>query len=514
MDHLQKNLLHRVNIGDLLRRTAARQPDKAALIDGDCVLSYRDVSAGAAQAFAALGIARGDRVAFVCRNSAAYVMARLGLALIGAVAVPVNIMLQKEDIAAILEDAAPSIVIADADLRPFAAGASRAVRRFQIGGNDADWPALDALVDTAPSHQPQVIVQSHDVATLIYTTGTEAAPKGVMLSHLNHLMALMHLMADLDFYRRDVVLNDLPLFHIAGTTLLLATLLLGGTGVVTAAPDATQILTLTDRHRVTRWSYPPTLYTGLIGHPLFEKLDLSSLKTFTVFGGAVSDKVRAAWDARCPGIAWLNYWGQSEGTAVGTTSAPDRRVLAANAIGQPDFGAEIRVVDNDRDLGPGRVGELFIRGPAVMQGYWNRPDQTDRALAGGWLHTGDLGYFDETGEFYFVDRKKDMIKSGGENVSAAEVEMVLASHPQVAVAAVIGLPDPRWTEAVTACIMPTPGASPDPEEIVAFCKARLAGFKVPKSVIVRASLPLSPAGKLMKRQLKDELLAATEGAPP
>lgn len=517
MDILQSNLLHRVNIGDLLGRTAARFPDKAALIEGDRVLDYTALSAGAAraaQAFAALGICHGDRVAFLCRNSGAYVTARLGLALIGAIAVPINVMLRQEDIAVILEDARPSIVIADAGLRSLAAGAGESVRRFQIGGNDADWPSFEELVEKAPSDEPQVIVRSDDIATLIYTTGTEAAPKGVMLSHLNHLMALIHLMADINLSRNDVVLNDLPLFHIAGTTLLLGTLLLGGTGIVSAAPDATEILTLTERHRVTRWTYPPTLFTGLLGHPLFGKPDLSSLKAFTIFGGAVPDKARAAWDARCPGLVWHNYWGQSEGTAVGTTSAADRHVSAANAIGRVDFGIAVRVVNEGCEVGPGQVGELLTRGPAVMHGYWNRPDLTDQTLAGGWLHTGDLGYRDESGEFYFVDRKKDMIKTGGENVSAAEVETVLASHPQVAAAAVIGLPDLRWTEAVTACVVPTTGANPDPEELVAFCKTRLAGFKVPKTVIIRASLPLSPAGKLMKRELKQELLATAQRAQP
>jgi fatty-acyl-CoA synthase len=510
MDPIHGNLLHRVTIGDLLARAAARLPAKTALIDGDRIIDYQTLNARAAQAanaFAGLGVKRGDRVAFICRNATTSIAARFGLAKIGAIAVPVNLMLRPDDVAGILADAAPSVIVADADLRALAGSANTQARHFQIGPG-ADWPNLDALIDDAPSSEPQAIVNSDDVATLIYTTGTEATPKGVMLSHLNHVMGLMHLMADCGFNRREVIIIDLPPFHIAGTALLFAALLLGGTAVVLPAPDPTQVLALTERHRVTRWSYPPTLFAGLLTHPLLDRVDLSSLKTCIVFGGAVSDKVRAAWDARCPGLDWHNYWGQSESTAVGTTSWEDQPAAAGNAIGRPDFGVSIRIADdNDTEVEPGRVGELLIRGPAVMRGYWNRPDLTRTTLRVGWLHTGDLGFVGASGEFHFVDRKKEMIKTGGENVSAAEVEAVLTSHPLVMQAAVVGLPDPRWTEAVTACVVPVPGERPAPDEIVSFCKQRLAGFKVPKAVYVWSALPLSPAGKVMKRLLKDELLA-------
>jgi len=234
--------------------------------------------------------------------------------------------------------------------------------------------------------------------------------------------------------------------------------------------------------------------------------DLSSLKGCIVFGSTLPNAIRRAWDQRRPGLQWRNYWGQTESSPVGTTSWPERFDPNPGAIGRPDFGVSIRAVDAaDGTLAPGEIGELVMRGPAVMRGYWNRPELTENALRGGWLHTGDLGFIDTAGEVHFVDRMKDMIKTGGENVSAAEVEAILTTHPAVAQAAVVGLSDPRWTEAVTACVMLAPGKAATPDELIVWCKERLAGFKVPKAIHIRTAFPLSPAGKIMKRLLKQEL---------
>ena len=515
MDKLAQNLLRRVTIGDLLTRAAERQPDKIAVVAGERTLNFRAFNSRAvkaANAFLALGIGRRDHIAFLCRNSADYMAARFGLAKIGAVAVPLNILMKPHEVAAILADAAPKMVVCDSDLAPLAAGIRDDVIRLSCGGALDGWRRLESLIEAAGDTEPQVVVETDDLATLIYTTGTEAAAKGVMTTHLNHVMSLMHLMADCGLGRHEVLLIDLPLFHIAGTALMLGAILLGGTAVVLPAPDPTQILALTERHRVTLWSYPPTLFAGMLGHPALPQADLSSLKGCIVFGSTLPDAIRRAWDQRRPGLQWRNYWGQTESSPVGTTSWPERFDPNPGAIGRPDFGVSIRAVDAaDGTLAPGEIGELVMRGPAVMRGYWNRPELTENALRGGWLHTGDLGFIDTAGEVHFVDRKKDMIKTGGENVSAAEVEAILTTHPAVAQAAVVGLSDPRWTEAVTACVMLAPGKAATPDELIVWCKERLAGFKVPKAIHIRTAFPLSPAGKIMKRLLKQELLADIAG---
>lgn len=511
MDRLAENLLRRVTIGDLLLRAAERQPDKIAIVAGERTLSFRALdsrAARAANAFLALGIGRGDRVVFLCRNAADYIAARFGLAKIGAIAVPLNILMKPREIAPILADAAPKMVVCDGDLAALAAAMGDGVIRLSCGGAPKGWRQLETLIDGAADIEPQVIVETDDVATLIYTTGTEAAAKGVMTTHLNHVMSLMHMMADCGLGRHDVLLIDLPLFHVAGTILMLAAILLGGTAIMLPAPDPARILDLTQRHRVTLWSYPPALFAGMLAHPALPQADLSSLRGCIVFGGTLPEAIRLAWDRRRPGLQWRNYWGQTESSPVGTTSWPERSGLSPGAIGRPDFGVSIRVAGTADDaLAPGEIGELVIRGPAVMRGYWNRPDLTENTLRGGWLHSGDLGYIDAAGEVHFVDRKKDMIKTGGENVSAVEVETVLTAHPAVAQAAVVGLPDPRWTEAVTACVMLAPGKAVAADELIAWCKERLAGFKVPKAIHIRTAFPLSPADKIMKRLLKQELLA-------
>jgi len=519
MDPLQENLLRRATLGDLITRSALRFGSRTALVTGQERISFKelnDLSCRAANAFLGLGIGPGDRVAFMTHNCLEYICCRLGLAKIGAVPVPLNFMLKGEEIVYIINDAGPkAFLVEDALAGTVLAVADRLpgvthFGRFGISGQaekPAGWVDVKTFFDGSyPAEEPQVPVESGDMATLIYTTGTEGFPKGVMTTHLNYYMSILHLVCDCDFRRSDVIIIDLPLFHVAGTTLLLGSIAAGCCALIEYAPDPRNILRKTQEEGVTMWVYPPTLYAALLMMPDFKDLDLSSLKKCVTFGAVMPAALLERWKAVNPGLEWRNYWGQTESTPLGTTSSPDVFGDRAESIGIADTGVTVKVFDeNDKEVPDGQIGELVIRGPAVMKGYWRNDDLTAETLRNGWLHTGDLGRRDASGHFYFVDRKKDMIKSGGENVSSQEVEGVLIRNPKVAMAAVVGMPDPYWMEAVTACVILKPGEEASEEEMISFCKGHLAGFKVPKRVLFLSQLPLSPSGKILKLLLKKEL---------
>ena len=521
LDRLHENLLRRAAVGDLITRSAQRFGDRVALVGGAETISFKALNERCCQAahgFLAMGIGRGDRVAFMTHNSLDYIYCRFGLAKIGAVPVSINFMLKGDEIAFIIADSRPKLfLVEDALVDTVQAAAAKlpGIERYGWLGvtgkanRPADWfDAGDFFRAGVPADEPSVIIESEDIATLLYTTGTESFPKGVMTTHLNYYMSMLHFACDCDFRRDDVLILDLPLFHVAGTIALTASITIGCKALIEYAPDPMNILRKTESERVTYWIYPATLYHALPSIPGFAGFDLSSLKKCISFGSVLPKAVLERWQAIRPDLQWRNYWGQTESTPVGTTSAPEDFAATIGSIGISDTGVSVKVFDEtDREVPPGQFGELVIRGPAVMKGYWNRPDLTDKALANGWLHTGDIGYCDERGVFYFVDRKKDMIKTGGENVASQEVEGVLIRHPKVAVAAVIGMPHPHWVEAVTAIVVLKPQQHADEADIIAFCKEHLAGYKVPKSVVFAAQLPMTPTGKILKRQLREDLAA-------
>lgn len=518
MDALQENLLHRATLGDLMTRSALRFGDRVAVVTGQGPVSYKALNARACQAAHAalkLGIGRGDRVAFMTHNCLDYVCLRLGLAKIGAVPVPLNFTLKGDEISFIVGNAEPKAFFVEDVLVPAVLGVKARLPGVQHygwfgitrpSGKPQDW------IDTAgffkgeyPDAEPEVLVESTDMASIMYTTGTEGFPKGVMTSHLNYFMAMLHLAVDVDLGRKDVVILDLPLFHIAGTTILNASLTFGAKVLLDYAPNPVNILKKTQEDRVTIWFYPPTLFSALPSVPGFSDWDLSSLKKCVTFGAAMPEVVLERWRTIKPDIEWRNYYGQTESSPLGTTSSPEDFQPAS--IGIADTGVAVKVFDsNDREVPVGTHGEIVMRGPAVMMGYWRNPEATEKTLRGGWLHTGDIGYQDAKGQFFFVDRKKDMIKSGGENVSSQEVEGMILRHPKVALAAVMGIPDPHWIEAVAAWVVLKPDQTATEGEIIAFCKENMAGYKVPKKVIFEKALPQTPNGKILKRQILEAYL--------
>ncbi len=523
MDSRQENLLRRATLGDLVTRSALRFHDRTALVSGQDRVSHKalnDRACEAAHALVKLGIGRGDRVAFMTHNCLEYIYLRLGLAKIGAAPVPLNFMLKGDEIAFIVNDAeAKAFFVEDvlAETVSSVKGKLHSVTHFgwfgitSPGAKPREWiDAASFFAGDYPATEPEVLVESTDMASIMYTTGTEGFPKGVMTSHLNYILTMLHIAVDVDLGRKDVLILDLPLFHIAGTTILNAALAFGAKVLLDYAPNPVNILKKTQEERVTMWIYPPTIFLALPGVPGFGNWDLSSLKKCVTFGSAMPPVVLEKWRQIKPDIDWRNYYGQTESSPLGTTSSPEDFDPAS--IGIADTAATVKVFDeNDREVPPGVHGEIVIRGPAVMTGYWRNPEATEKTLRGGWLHTGDLGYQDDKGHFYFVDRKKDMIKTGGENVSSQEVEGMLLRHPNVALAAVIGIPDPRWIEAVAAWVVLKPGQTATEDEIIGFCKEHMAGYKVPKQVFFAATLPQSPNGKILKRKIKDAHLKGEAG---
>jgi fatty-acyl-CoA synthase len=520
MEPLQENLLRRATLGDLMTRSALRFPDRVALVSGDKPVSYKTLNEHACQAahaFLRLGIGRGDRVALMTHNCLEYVYLRLGLAKIGAAPVPLNFMLKGDEIAFIVNNAEAKAFFVEDVLAATVAGVKDklpSVKHFGwigIAGKvekPAGWSdAAGFFGGDYPVSEPEVLVESTDMASIMYTTGTEGFPKGVMTSHLNYFMTMMHIAVDVDLGRKDVLILDIPLFHIAGTTVLNAALTFGAKVLIDYAPNPVNILKKTQEERVTMWIYPPTIYQALPTVPGFANWDLSSLKKCISFGSAMPPVILERWRQIKPDIEWRNYYGQTESSPLGTTSSPEDSDPAS--IGSAATGATVKVFDEqDREVPHGTPGELVIRGPAVMMGYWRNAETTRDTLRNGWLHTGDIGYQNAQGKFYFVDRKKDIIKTGGENVSSQEVEAMILRHPKVAQAAVIAIPDARWIEAVAAWVVLKPNQTATEQDIIGFCKENLAGYKVPKKIVFAAALPVSPTGKILKRKIKEEHLKA------
>lgn len=515
---LEMNLARRATIGDIPKRTAAKYPDRTALMWQDKKITFRELNENCcrfANALKALGGLKGDRIAFLTHNCLQYVYAWLGMAKIGGIITPLNFMLKPAEIEFIINHAEPRFFFVEDALIPQVqevAAKLKSVEKFGYipisGGKKPEgWLNIDDLLSPeGNAEEPLLEIDDDEAATLLYTSGTEALPKGVLTTHRNYFATLMSGAVDLNISDKDVTLLTIPLYHVAGKYLLLESLNIGSKVVLQYAPNPAEILQLTQREKATYWVYPPTLYQILPVMPNFKEFDLSSLRKCISFGALMPVALLKQWREILPQAEWRNYYGQTESSPLGSTLQPEDFERKITTIGKPHTGVEMKIFDeSDREVPVGQVGEIVMRGPCVMKGYFKNEQKTAEALRNGWLHTGDLGRFDEEGFLYFVDRKKDMIKTGGENVSSQEVENVLYKQGKLMQVAVIGLPDPIWSEAVTAVVVPFPGATVTDEEIIAYCKANLAGYKVPKRIIRVPSMPATPSGKILKRLLKEQI---------
>jgi fatty-acyl-CoA synthase len=509
------------SIGDLLRRSAMRDPHKTALVCGDVSWTYAEMDVicnRLARGLLGLGLAKGNRVAVLSRNSHAFAALRFAIARIGAVLVPINFMLNPDEIHFILKNSGAKLLASGPDLVEAARAATAkgcAVERLiWLPGEDPASPpegltTFDDLLDRDVS-APAASVDARDLAQIIYTSGTESLPKGAMLTHEAVMWQYVSCIIDGGMAAEDRVLHALPLYHCAQLDVFLGpAVYLGASGVITAKPAADNILSLIERHRLTAFFAPPTIWIAMLRSPALDSTDLSSLQKGYYGASIMPVEVLLELQRRLPNVKFWNFYGQTEIAPLATVLKPEDQLRKAGSAGKPTVNVETRVVNTAmEDVGVGEIGEIVHRSPQLLSGYYNDPEKTAAAFSGGWFHSGDLATVDADGYITVVDRVKDMIKSGGENVASREVEEMIYRLPAVSEVAVIGLPDPRWIEAVTAIVVVKSGQSLEEAAVIGHCAGAMAHFKVPKRVIFVDSLPKNPSGKLLKRELRQRHLGS------
>ncbi len=506
----------RVAIGDLLKRAVVRFPDRVALTDGDRRVTFTELERDAnrfANYLLSRGLKPGEKVSTICGNSIEFVKAMFGIHRAGLVWVPVNTMLGPADMDYILDHAGVRFAIIDDNLH------AQADRRAALEKRGTDLIAVDVTGNAAAQGlanfndlikghsdvEPEVDIDERDLALIIYTSGTTSRPKGAMHCHLAVVMAVMSNDIEWSLVRRDGISGHLPLFHVAGHVLLLSFLSVGGRMALMRGFDPLVAMQAIQRDRLTFFVGLALMYQAILDHPRRKEYDLSSLRTCIYTMAPMSRPLleRAMADM-CPNFVLTS--GQTEMYPTTTMSQPDRQLKRfGNYWGESMIVNETAIMDDNGNLLPrGQEGELVHRGPNVMMGYYKDSNATAEVRKFGWHHTGDLALIDEHGEVLFLDRKKDMIKSGGENVASMKIEETLLAHPAVQNAAVVGLPHPQWGEAVSAFIQLKPGASIDEAGITEHCRKHLGGFQVPKFVKILNEMPMTATGKLRKVELRQQ----------
>ena len=499
-DHLSGALARsrRLVLPELLARARSARGERPAMVFAGETRTHAELHDRAARLASALtdgGVGAGDRVALLLHNGFEFPESMLACHRIGACAVPINLRLVAEEIAYILEDSGSVALVAGAEPD----GLGPLPVELEVG------PAYEAAI-AHYEPAPQADVHEHDPALLCYTSGTTGRPKGAILSHANLVAATLSWIHAMRAGADDVWLSGQPLFHIGGINGMLPFLALGATSILlpTTGFDAEAAIRLIEEHSVTMCIFVPTQWDAVCTSTAINGMDTQRLRV-AMWGASPASRATLELMTRTfPSAAIVSAYGQTEMSGATTLLKGPDATRKMGSVGRPMLNVELRVVDDRlEDVDPGEVGEIVYRGPMVMQGYLGLPEATEEAFAGGWFHSGDLATVDEDGYLRLVDRKKDMIVSGGENVYAAEVERVLLDHPGVADVAVIGVPHPRWVESPIAIVVPAQGQPvPAAPELVAHCRRRLAGYKKPSAVYVVDQLPRNAAGKVVKRELR------------
>jgi long-chain acyl-CoA synthetase len=501
-----------------LKRRVEEHPNKLASICGDARLTFLQVDERVnrfSNALARLGVSHGDRVAILSLNCHRFMEFYYAVPQLGAIVVPINFRLTSSEIKYIVDHSGSTVLAVDSNmielieaLRP----QLESIEHYIFMSDEAREGYLcyeDLLSAESPQFEPSVI-DDDELLGLFYTSGTTAEPKGVMLSHRNMLSNIKHSKEAYRYLPEDIYLHVAPMFHLADGSALFSHTSQGSTQAFIPRFDPKLVLEAISSERVTLVLLVPTMINFVLQQPDIDSYELSSLRHITYGASPIApDLLRRAMKVlKCE---FGQGYGLTEASPL-LTVLPHADHLSAgenerrlSSCGKPVAGVEVRVVKEDgSDVTPGEVGEIIARGPNIMLGYWKRPDDTRDALRDGWLHTGDLATVDDEGYIYLVDRKKDMIVTGGENVYSTEVEAVLYAHPEVKEAAVIPIPDADWGEAVHACIALRDGCQTPSVEIIDFCRERLASYKVPRSIeFIDGELPKGGTGKILKKELRE-----------
>lgn len=508
-----------------LHKGARELPHEVAAICGDERITRAQLMERAARlagALHALGLRPGDRVGMMALNSIRYLEYFYGTWWAGGVVNPVNIRWNPKEVAYSLDDCDTRILLVDDMFTPAVAAARKLSTSLKTviycgaGELPEGMLSLESLMAQAQP-APDARRGGADLAAVMYTGGTTGLPKGVMLSHGNYYVTALSTIAAVPLARDVTGMIAVPMFHVAGCGMMLINMHRLAKTVIVPMFDPQAVLAAVEKHRVSELLLVPAMINRVMAYPRRQEFDLSSLQQMLYGASPIDATLLEQAMAALPQAQFAQAYGMTELAATVAMLGPDahrpgpHQAARLRAAGRPVPIADIRIVDADgRDCPVGTVGEIVVGGPMVMQGYWNKPAETAAALKDGWMHTGDAGRMDEHGYLFVVDRVKDMIVSGGENVFSAEVENALAQLPQVLMSAVIGVPDDRWGERVHALIVLREGFELDEAAVIAHCKTQIAGYKCPGSVEFRKELPLSAAGKLLKFQLREPYWAGKQ----
>ena len=504
-------------LGEFIERNGRDHADRAALIYGGRTYThaeYRDRAYRLANALYARGLRRQHRVGVLAQNSPAHCEAYAACEVAGFITASVNYRLAPPEIAWILKDAAPSVLIFDAEYADTVARIRADYPELRhyivIGENGPDWAEnYEDVLAGASDAPPPIRARPDDIAYLIYTSGTTGRPKGAMLDHRGQLGFIENQVIEMSAGQTDRFLLMMPYYHIGAKCSHLAASLAGGTVILHRSYDIREVALSLQRERATMAHLAPIMVQDLLDLREKESFDHSALRLVLYASGPMAvAQLRRALAAY--GSIFMQVYGMTE-TGLGTVLHPHDHVLEGtpeqtrklSSAGQAARGYDIRVVREDgADCDFEELGEILIRGPGVMRGYWNNHAASSSTVVDGWMHTGDIGAFDKNYFLYVLDRKKDMIISGGENIYPREVEEAIYHHPAVAEVAVIGMPDQRWGESVKAYVALKPGASASEDEIIAHCRTLIASYKKPKQVVFIEALPRLPNKKIDKKQLR------------
>jgi acyl-CoA synthetase (AMP-forming)/AMP-acid ligase II len=499
------------NVAGVLAHHADRFPDRPCLVWEGETITYAELerrAAGTAAGLRALGIGRGAVVALLLYNCPEFIEAMFAASRLGAIFMPINWRLAGEEVAYIAAHAGARLVISEPELAPLADAARPHLpdaRFVSVGGAPAGWTPFGALraAGEAPPIEP---VAGDDVHRLMYTSGTTARPKGVMITYANlHWKNIAHVV-EFGITGADRGLACGPLYHVGALDLTTTTVLYaGGTVEIQRKFEADRVLDALERHGISNVWLAPAMVNQLLAHPSLGRRDLSGVRLIIDGGEKMPLPLIERLGRAFPNAWFADAYGLTE-TVSGDTFLDKRKTVEKiGSVGKACLHLEVAIWDEqDRPVAPGALGEIVLRGPKVFKGYWKDPDATAAAFRGGWFHTGDIGYLDADGFLYIVDRKKDMIVSGGENIASLEIERVLYEHPAVLEASVVGRPDPRWGEVPVAFVVLRAGMTVGAEELLEFCRARLARFKTPRAVRFVDALPRNPSGKVLKRVLREQ----------
>ncbi len=502
-------------LAELIRHQGAARPERVATVFEGRETTYGELDARAervAGGLLAAGCARMSRVAILAKNSDLYTEILFGAAKANLVLVPVNWRLAPPEVRFIVADAGAEVLFVGPEFSALVEGIQDELPSLRtiiaLGGEHPEWEGYEAWRERHRAPEPTPAVAPEDIAVQMYTSGTTGLPKGAQLRH----QGLCDLVGKgtrqfAVWSADDISLVAMPLFHIGGSGYALLGYYMGATNVIMPEIDPGAIIAAIARHRITKVFFVPAVILFILEHPACAGADFSSLE-LVLYGAAPMPQDLLSGALAAFGCDFAQVYGLTETSGAVTylepgehdPSRPERLLSCGKAM----EGIEIRVVDGeDNPVAARQVGEIVCRAAQNMAGYWNLPEETTRAMRGGWFHTGDAGYLDDEGYLYIYDRVTDMIISGGENIYPAEVENALFGHPGVADVAAIGVPDERWGEAVKAIVVAKPDAAPTAEELIAFARGRIAGFKVPSSVDFVEALPRNPSGKVLKRELRE-----------